>query len=152
MTDKVLDFKKKREENIEKKRRTFERLLFHSTLGAYTVVDQNDAIYPIDLVDISHEGCLFQIPWDMKKDTQISRGHEMTLRMYFTKESYIPVVVNIKYGREHLTQDGRTFMQYGCEFDTSYPAFQALKHFIDFMYKYAEHSTIDHGDNKIFFL
>lgn len=152
MTDKVLDFNAKREENIEQKRRQFERILFNNFLGAYTVVDQGGTIYPVNLVDVSREGCLFQVPWNMDRDTKIEEGTEITMRMYFTKKSFIPVVMVIKRGQEHVDEDGQTYMQYGAEFDTSMPSFQAVESFIDFMYKFAEHSSFDKGSQKVFFL
>ena len=68
MTDKVLDFIEKRKENVEAKRRNFERILFQNVLGAYTELDQDGTVYPVELVDISKDGCLFQIPWNAKKD------------------------------------------------------------------------------------
>jgi len=152
MTDKVLDFIGKRKENIEQKRRQFERLLFNNFLGAYTVVDQGGTIYPVSLVDVSYDGCLFQVPWNPNKDSKIENELEMTMRMYFTKDSFIPVVMKVKYSREALDKDGLTYMQYGCEFDASMPSFQAVHSFIDFMYKFAEHSSIDKGSHKVFFI
>lgn len=151
MTDKVLDFKLKREEIIEKKRRNFERIVFENFLGAYTVINQNGSIYPVTLVDISREGCLFQVPWNVKKDKKFDKTEEITMRLYFSNKSYIPVVINIKYGKEHL-EDGETYMRYGCEFDQSYPSFQALEHFVNFLYSFAEHSAVDKGDEKVYFL
>lgn len=152
MADKVLDFAEKRKENIEKKRRQFERLLFNNFLGAYTVVDQGGSIYPVSLVDISREGCLFQVPWNVEKDSKFENDHEITMRMYFTKNSFIPVVMNVKYSREFIDEDGQVYMQYGSEFDSSMPSFQAVESFIDFMYKFAEHSSLDKGSHKVYFL
>jgi hypothetical protein len=152
MADKVLDFNEKRKENIEQKRRQFERILFNNFLGAYTVVDQGGSIYPVSLVDVSHDGCLFQVPWNVDRDTKIEEDTELTMRMYFTKNSFIPVVMQIKYGREYIDEDGQTYMQYGAEFDKSMPSFQAVESFIDFMYKFAEHSSVDKGSHKVYFL
>lgn len=152
MSDKVLDFVTKRKENIEEKRRTFERILFSNFLGAYTVINHNGGIYPVDLVDISHDGCLFQIPWNFKEDQKLPMDLELNMRIYFTKHSYIPAILNIKYGKEHIDKDGNTYMQYGCEFDKSYPSFEALESFIKFLYSFAEHSSIDRGDTKVYFL
>lgn len=152
MADKVLDFVGKRQENIEHKRRQFERVLFNNFLGAYTVVDQGGSIYPVSLVDVSYEGCLFQVPWDVKRDTKMEDDAELTMRMYFTNQSFIPVVMKIKYGREFIADDGQTYMQYGCEFDASMPSFQAVHAFIDFLYKFAEHSSLDKGSKKVYFL
>lgn len=149
---KVLDFQTKRLENIEKKRRTFERMLFQNFLGAYTVIDQEHTVFPVELVDVSHEGCLFQVPWNVKRDKKFVEGSEIKMRMYFTKNSYIPVIVNIRYGKEYVDQNGDTFMHYGCEFDQTMPSFQAMHNFIDFMYSFAEHSALDKGDARAFFI
>ena len=100
MTEKVLDFNSKRIENIEEKRRTFERVLFQNFLGCYTVIHQEGVIYPVELVDISSDGCLFQVPWDVKKGKKLETGAEVTLRFYFTNTTYIPVIVESKYGKE----------------------------------------------------
>lgn len=152
MADKVLDFQEKRKENIEQKRRQFERILFNNFLGAYTVVDQGGSIYPVNLVDVSRDGCLFQVPWNVDRDTKIDEGTELTMRMYFTKNSFVPVVLEIKYGREYVDEDGQTYMQYGAEFDKSMPSFQAVETFIEFMYQFAEHSSVDKGSKKVYFL
>lgn len=151
MTDKVLNFIEKRKETIEKKRRNFERLMFQNVLGCYSVIDNNGTVLPVNLVDISHTGCLFQVPWNVKSDSKMESDTELTLRMYFTKKSFVPAIVTIKYGKEFLDKDGQTYMQYGCEFDTSISSFEALSSFIDFLYKFAEHSAIDHGESKVFF-
>lgn len=152
MSDKVIDFCEKRKESVEEKRRRLERVMFQNFLGAYSVLDRQGSIHPIDLVDVSHHGCLFEVPWNVNKDKKMVEGTEITLRMYFTKDSYIPVIVNVKYAKEHLSNDGKVYMRYGCEFDESMPSFDALKSFIEFLYKFAEHSAVDHGDQKVYFL
>ena len=152
MADKLLDFVGKRKENIEKKRRNFERMLFQNFLGAYSVIDDNGSIYPVKLIDLSHDGCLFQVPWDVRKDKKFAIDTELTLRMYFTKQSFVPVVVKLRHGTEFIDDNGATFMHYGCEFDKSLPGFEAMEHFINFMYKFAELSTVDRTENKVYFL
>lgn len=151
MTSKVLDFRGKREQSIEEKRRSFERILFQNFLGAYAVIDKAGTIYPVTLVDISYDGCLFQVPWNPQRDKKFELETEINMRMYFTKDSYVLAILSIKYGKEYVDQHGDTYMQYGCEFDKSYPSFEALSHFIDFLYKFAEHSTVDRGDVKTYF-
>ena len=150
MTEKVLDFNTARKENIEEKKRAFERVLFQDFLGCYTVIHREGVIYPVELVDISSDGCLFQVPWNVNNDKKFEKGTEFTLRFYFTNKNYIPVIVESKYGKEFVGSDGESYMRYGCEFDTSYPTFEALKPFIEFMYKFAEHSAVDKGDTKIY--
>lgn len=153
MTDDLLDFGKKRKENIENKRRMFERLLFKNLLGSYAVLDDgSDCILPIVLIDISRSGCLFQLPSHVKENQKINNGEERILRMYFTKNSYLPAVIQIKYSQCIKDELGHSFMQYGCRFDKEVASFKALKSFIDFLYNFAKFSTHDHGDVKVFYL
>ena len=148
---KVLDFNKKKAETIEQKRRAFNRIVFENFLGAYSVIDDNGSIYPVTMVDIAGDGCSFQVPWDGAKDKALPNDFEVNLRMYFTKASYIPVIMNIRHSKVVTDKDGIEYMQYGCEFDKSNPTFEAMQSFIDFIYKFAEHSAIDKGDIKVYF-
>jgi hypothetical protein len=148
---KVLDFNKKKADTIEQKRRAFNRIVFQNFLGAYSVIDDNGTIYPVTMVDIAGDGCSFQVPWNGAKDKKLPGGFEVSLRMYFTNQSYIPVLMQIRHGKEVLGKDGNTYMQYGCEFDKSVASFEAMQSFIDFIYRFAEHSVIDRGDTKVYF-
>lgn len=148
---KVLDFNKKKADTIEQKRRAFNRVVFQNFLGAYSVIDENGSIYPVTLVDIAGDGCSFQVPWNPSKDKKLAKGFEVNMRMYFTNQSYIPVVMHVRHGKEVLGSDGITYMQYGCEFDKSVASFEAMQSFIDFIYRFAEHSAIDKGDTKVYF-
>ena len=148
---KVLDFNKKKAETIEQKRRAFNRIVFQNFLGAYSVIDDNGSIYPVTLVDIAGDGCSFQVPWNPSKDKKMAQDTEVSMRMYFTNASYIPVILSVRHGKEVIAEDGTVRMQYGCEFDKSVPTFEAMQSFIDFIYKFAEHSAIDKGDTKVYF-
>ena len=151
MAKKPIDFIKRREESIEKKRRSIGRIVFKNVLGVYTVIDNQGCIYPIEVVDISQNGCLFQIPWDPKFDKKFKNGHEIPMRMYFTKQSFIHVRVKVKHSKEHEEGD-RTFMHYGCVFDKSLSSFATLSNFINFLYSFAEHSSEDRRDARVFFI
>lgn len=148
---KVLDFNKKKADTIEQKRRAFNRIVFQNFLGAYSVIDDNGSIYPVTMVDIAGDGCSFQVPWNPSKDKKLASGFEVNMRMYFTDKSYIPVIMNVRHGKEVLGSDGITYMQYGCEFDKTVATFEAMQSFIDFIYRFAEHSAIDKGDTKVYF-
>ncbi len=148
---KVLDFNKKKAETIEQKRRAFNRIVFQNFLGAYSVIDDNGSIYPVTMVDIAGDGCSFQIPWNPDKDKKLAQETEVSMRMYFTEASYVPVILNVRHAKEVIAEDGTTRMQYGCEFDKSVPTFEAMQSFIEFIYKFAEHSAIDKGDAKVYF-
>ena len=152
--DTVLNFKDKRTENIEEKRRSFERVVFKSFMGTYSVVDNDGSCYPITLLDISYEGCLFEIPWTRAqsgKDSFFKEGKEICLRMYFTEKSYIPVVLTIRHGSEYIDGHG-TYLRFGCKFDTTTSSYEALRAFVDFINKFAEHSVVEKITSKAFFL
>ncbi len=149
---KILDFNKKKADTIEQKRRAFNRIVFQNFLGAYSVIDDNNgSIYPVTMVDIAGDGCSFQVPWNPSRDKKLAQDYEITMRMYFTNQSYIPVIMNVRHGKEVLGKDGITYMQYGCEFDKTVASFEAMQSFIDFIYRFAEHSAIDKGDTKVYF-
>ncbi len=157
MNNKVLDFVGKRIENIEQKRRNFERVLFQNMLGAYTVIESNNVVYPIELIDLSKNGCQFKIP-ETKKTNQITNGNgifsgqkEITLRMYFTGQSFIPVSVKIRHIKHVTDEKTGDHILIGGEFDTSTHSFEAMKAFIEFLYKFAENSVIDTNEVKSYF-
>ena len=149
--DNILSFNEKREENIERKRRNFERILFNNLLGAYSVIDQAGVVFPIEMQDISHDGMSFRVPRGAIGST-FKKNDELTLRMYFTKDTFIPVVTNIIWSKNMKGEDGEVYLEYGVKFDKSIPTFEALKSFIDFLYKFAALSTEDKGKSKVYYL
>ena len=151
MTGDLIDFVKKRQEKIEKKRRSFERVLFRNILGISTVIDNEEQDLPIEMLDISRDGCLFQIPWGplySKGGKKLKKGTNVLLKMYFTKDSFIPINIKIKYAREDMENE-KAFLRCGCEFDKSTTSFTALNSFINFLYSFAEHSATDREDLQI---
>ncbi len=149
---KVVDFNEKRKQSIEQKRRTFERVVFQEFLGVYTVIDDQGSSYPIKLVDISGDGCQFQVPFSLKAKNQFKSGTETTMKFFFTKGSYIPAVVTVRHATEYIDKNGDAWLRLGGEFDSSLPSFKALSTFIDFIYQYAEFSCLDRGESKVYFL
>ena len=149
---KVVDFNEKRKKTIEQKRRTFERVVFEEFLGVYSVVDDQGSSFPIKLVDVSADGCQFQLPFSEKAKKQFKGGSDITLKFFFTKGSYLPAIVKIRHASEYIDKDGDAWLRLGGEFDTTLPSFKALASFIDFIYQYAEFSCLDRGDSKVYFL
>lgn len=149
---KVFDFAEKRKKSIEQKRRTFERVVFQEFLGVYTVVDDQGSSFPIKLIDISNDGCQLQLPFSLKAKNQFKSGTEVTLKLFFTKGSYLPAVVTVRHASEYVDQQGDAWLRLGAQFDTSLPSYKALQSFIDFIYQYAEFSCLDKGESKVYFL
>lgn len=149
---KVINFQEKRKDSIEKRKRAFERVLFSEFLGSYAEIDENGTKYDVRLVDISREGCLFQIPFTPSTKNYFSNGKEVSLRVYFTKDDFLPVIVNIKHSNEYIDESGNAYMRFGGEFDKTLPSFEAFSQFIEFIYKFAEFSCVDKGESKVYFL
>lgn len=149
---KVIDFNAKRQKSIEQKRRTFERVMFQEFLGVYSVMDDQGTGYPVKLVDISKEGLQFQLPFSAKAKNQYKAGSEITLKLYFTKGSYLPALVTVRRAAEYVDERGDAWLRLGGEFDTSVPTFKAISTFVDFIIQYSELSSIDKSDSKVYFL
>jgi hypothetical protein len=149
---KVVDFNAKRKQSIEQKKRTFERVVFAEFLGVETVVDDQGTGFPIKLVDVSKDGCQFQLPFSLKAKNKFKSGTEVTLKLFFTKGSYLPAVVTVRHASEYVDKDGDAWLRLGGDFDKSLPSFKALESFINFIYQYAEFSCLDKGESKVYFL
>ncbi|MCY4644656.1 MAG: PilZ domain-containing protein [Bacteriovoracales bacterium] len=150
MAGKIIDFVQKRKESIEKKRRNFERIMFQNLLGHYSVVNRAGDLLPIEIVDISKRGMLFQILRMSHDEKEFEKNKELSLRLYFTKDSYLPVMVKVKHATPFIDQLGEGFMRYGCEFQQEHQSLRALEAFIDFIYKFAEHSSEDIDAEKAY--
>ena len=149
---KVIDFQEKRKSSIEKKKRSFERVLFTEFLGSYAEIDENGTKYSVNLVDISHDGCLFQIPFSENSRNHFKGLQEITLRVYFTKDDFLPLEIKVKHMNEHVNEKGDACLRFGGEFNKELPSFKAFEPFIEFLYKFAEFSCIDKGESKVYFL
>ncbi len=149
---KVIDFQAKRNESIEKRKRSFERVLFSEFLGSYAEIDKNGTKFQVTMVDISRTGCLFQIPFSEGSKKHFEKTDNVMVRIYFTKDDFLPLSVNLKHFNEYIDERGDAFLRFGGEFDQTLPSFQAFAPFIEFIYKFAEFSCIDHGESKVYFL
>lgn len=149
---KVIDFQAKRNESIEKRKRSFERVLFSEFLGSYAEIDKNGTKFQVTMVDISRTGCLFQIPFSEGSKKHFEKIDNVMVRIYFTKDDFLPLSVNLKHFNEYIDERGDAFLRFGGEFDQTLPSFQAFAPFIEFIYKFAEFSCIDHGESKVYFL
>lgn len=153
MSDKkVFDFESKRRESIEQKRRTFERVMFDEFLGVEAMVDDNGSGHPVKLLDVSRDGLLFQLPHSAKASHMFAAGADFTLKLFFSKGSYLPVVVKIRHAKEHVDEKGKVYWRCGGEFDQTVPSFKAVQSFVEFIYRYAEYSCQDNVAHKVYFL
>src|SRR6185312_12482965 len=89
----VVDFNQMRAQKLEEKRRKTERIFFKSLLSVYTVLGDGKRMVPIEIIDISEEGCSFQVPHKSKEETLTTT--ELPLRLYFSQDTYLEVTAKI---------------------------------------------------------
>ena len=143
----VLSFSSAREEQVEERRREYERVLFRNVLGVYTVMEQK-GLHAIELVDISEQGMSFQLP--ISSDYRLEIGEVLSLRLYFASDAYLPVAVKVVRALDTLT-DGAAVRQYGCEIDKSFKSYAAIFHLFQFIKSCAEQGHVDSEHLKIFY-
>jgi len=147
----VIDFSKKRRENIEKKKRQFERVLFGEFVGCYTEVAGKESLFSLKMIDVSESGCQLEVEQAPGVEQHFTQGLMLSIRMYFTKKSYLPA--DVKVMRSQLEEvGGREVWRVGCEFDQNLPSYRAIKGMVNFLYLYAEHSQVENRDQRVFFL
>lgn len=149
MDGRVINFSKVREAKIEEKRRKYERVLFKHILGAYCVAE-GQGLKAVELVDVSAEGLSFQLPVDSKNLDAATAGVALTFRLYFSQDTFIPVVAKIANSRQCI-ENGQRYVRFGCEVDKTTQSYETYKLFVTFLAKYAETSHVDTGDLKFFF-
>lgn len=145
----IVDFNKARENKMEKKRRYTERIFFKNLLSVYAVIGQSK-LHPIELMDISEDGCSFQIPYT-RETPLLQDANPLPLRLYFSQDTYIEIIIHIQHSRPAIENHTR-YTRYGCSVDKhvqSYPAFQK---FVSFLKAYSEHAHKDLGDVTVFYL
>ncbi len=143
----VLSFETAREEQIEKRRRSYERVIFKNVLGVYTVMEQK-GLHAIELVDISEMGLSFQVP--RNSDLELAEGTVLNMRLYFSPDSYLPLRVKVVRTVDAI-EEGASVRQYGCLIDKTLKSYRAIYHFVRFIVNCAEHGHEDREHLKIFY-
>ncbi len=146
----VVDFAQVREQKLEEKRRRYERILFQHLFSVYTVMGRSK-LAPVELIDVSEAGCAFQIPYDPKAPWPTDADQSVPLRLYFTQDTYLEVLVRVQNSRPCITDKGR-FTRYGCLVDTSTTSYPAYQQFVGFLKLYGETAHRDMGDMTVFYL
>ncbi len=153
MAQEIVDFNQVREQKLEEKRRKTERIFFKYLLSVYSVAgnsDRSQVMHPIEILEMSEQGCSFQVPFDAKNIWPAANS-EIPLRLYFSQDTYMEVIVRIANSTPSIVESGR-FVRYGCEVDPTTSAYPAYQQFVRFMKLYAEHAHKDKGDVTVFYL
>jgi hypothetical protein len=145
----VIDFNEVRAQKLDEKRRTTERIFFKHLLNVYSVLGHT-TMFPIEFIDISEDGCSFQIPYDTEKPWPTDTT-ELPLRIYFSQDTYLEIRVNILNSRPSI-ENNRRYVRYGCKIDNATASYAAYQQFVKFLRSYSEHAHKDLGDVSVFYL
>ncbi len=145
----VVDFMEVRAQKLDEKRRKNERIFFKQMLGVYCVAG-NEQLRALEICDVSESGCAFQIPYTGVNPWP-NADAELSLRLYFSQDTYLPVQVRVQHSRSHI-DNGTRYLRFGCTVDQSSSSYEAYQQFVRFLKLYSEHAHKDMGDVTLFYL
>jgi hypothetical protein len=146
----IIDFNEVRAQKLEEKRRKTERIFFKHLLSVYSVVGDGRKMAAIDIIDISEDGCSFQVPFNAER-VWPNTADEIPLRLYFSQDTYLEIVAKIVNARPSI-ENGARYTRYGCQVDKTMSSYTAYQQFVKFMKLYSEHAHKDLGDVSVFYL
>ncbi|HUP56863.1 MAG TPA: hypothetical protein VM598_05375 [Bdellovibrionota bacterium] len=145
----VIDFAAVREQKLEEKRKSTERILFRHLLSVFSVVGDS-TMCPIELIDVSEEGCSFQIPFNPKKPWP-SDMSDIPLRLYFSQDTFLEIHAKIQNSSPSI-ENGTRYTRFGCRIDQTRSSFVAFQQFVRFLKSYSQLAQKDSGDITVFYL
>lgn len=147
----VVDFNNVREQRLAEKRKNTERIFFRNLISVYSMIGKNK-MFPIELIDVSEDGCSFQVPHEADgKDMIKVSSSEIPIRLYFSQDTYLEIHVRIQNSRQYLDNSGR-YIRYGCTVDQQLKSYPVYQQFVRFLKLYSEHAHKDMGDVSVFYL
>jgi len=144
----VVNFDEMRSKKLDEKRRQNERTLFKQLLSVYTVA--GDDMRPIEFVDVSEDGFSFRTPFD-KNNPWPQNLDEFVVRMYFSQDTYLPVVAKVQ-NSSHLIDDGVRYIRVGCSVDNTTRSYAAYQQFVKFMHAYTVQAHHHDGSTTLFYV
>jgi len=145
----VVDFNEAREQKLQEKRRKTERIFFKQLISVYSVVSDTKML-AIDIIDLSEDGCSFQIPYD--PESRWPRDmKDIPIRLYFSQDTYLEIRARIQNSSPCIDRNTR-YTRFGCSVDTTLKSYPAYQQFVRFLKQYSEHAHKDMGDITVFYL
>src|SRR4051812_17021334 len=98
----VVDFNNAREQRLAEKRKNTERIFFKNLVSVYSMIGQTKML-PIELIDVSEDGCSFQVPHEPENKNILKVSNsEMPIRLYFSQDTYLEIHVKIQNSRPSI--------------------------------------------------
>ncbi len=138
----VIELSQIREQRLIEKRKNTERVFLQHLISVYSVIHQNKMI-PIDLIEISENGCSFKVTHNQEnlEDLKIKKS-TISIRLYFTQTAYLEIKVQI-LNSTYLIKDRGQSIRYGCSIDKELKSYTAYQAFVRFMKIFSEYSYED---------
>lgn len=152
----IIDFNQARTQKLDEKRRKTERIFFKSLISVYADLGQGN-LKPIELIEVSEEGCSFQVPFDsadvwLKGNKGTIAGDTfINVRLYFSQDTYLQLTLSVKNSRPCIDQ-GTRYIRYGCAIDQSLSTYGVYQQFVKFLKLYSESAHKDTGDGTVFYI
>jgi hypothetical protein len=134
---------------MDEKRRKAERIFFKHLLSVYCVTG-NDQMKQIEIIEVSEDGCSFQVPYDPRNPWPTT-ATDLPIRLYFSQDTYIPILLNVHNSKPSI-DDGVRYVRFGCSVDKAMSSYPAYEQFVKFLKAYSEHAHKDKGDVSVFYL
>ena len=145
----IIDFNEARKSRLAEKGRKTERIFFKSLLSTYSV-DLHGNLFPIDIIDVSEEGCSFQMPID-PVERQPKDAKDLPIRLYFSQETYLEIFLQIQNSLP-VIDNSKAYIRFGCKVDKTTKSYPAYELFVKFLKVYSEQSHKDTGKTSVFYL
>lgn len=145
----VVDFNEARAQKLDAKRRATERIFFKQLLGVYSIT-ANEQMRPIELIEVSEDGCSFQVAFDPTRPWP-KNLENLPVRLYFSQDTYLPIHLKIQNSRSCI-EEGTSYIRFGCTVDKSLSSYPAYQQFVRFLKLYSEHAHTDLGGASVFYL
>jgi hypothetical protein len=145
----VVDFSEVRALKMEEKRRATERIFFKQLLSVYSVIGTS-TMSPIEFIDLSEDGCSFQIPYDAENPWPKDSA-DVPLRIYFSQDTYLEIRCKVQNSRPSI-ENNRRYVRFGCSVEKETQSYAAYQQFVRFLKMYSEHAHKDLGDVTVFYL
>lgn len=145
----VIDFTRAKENRMAEKRRANERVFFRNLLSVFSLVSP-EKMTPIDMIEVSEDGCSFQVPFNPDAVWPNSMKN-IPIRLYFSQDTYLEIHVKIQNSKPSIDQQNR-YVRYGCAVDQTTQSYAAYRLFVQFLKVYSEQAHKDLGNISVFYL
>lgn len=139
----VVNLDQFRNRKSAEKKRTTERIFFHNLVGVYGL-ESPEKMVRVELIDVSDQGLGIQVPYKSER-TWPAQDTAVPLRLYFSPENFMEIVVDIKNSRPTI-DGGVRYHRFGCEVRQDHRSYPAWQKFVDFLKAFTEISEGDEGD------